>query len=113
MVMVASVTLVSILVGSVTSTCLRSSFGDVRTFSAPMLPGSSGPLPGQSSTTSGLSAPTAGQATHNQVARETVDAIRFMVELLSQSAGRCQAGAAPRSWRGGDLRRPIWYLYAE
>src|SRR3972149_3293887 len=62
------------LVDSVTSTCLRSSVGDMRDFSAPILPVSSGAWPGQSSTTSGLSAATTGQATHNQVTRENLDA---------------------------------------
>src|SRR5215831_9535881 len=82
MVMVGLVTLVTIRVGSVTSTCLRSSFGDMRTFSAPMLPVSSGALPGHSSTTRGLSAAATGQATHNQATREAVDAKRFMVGPL-------------------------------
>src|SRR5438874_2115068 len=50
------VTLVIIRVDSVTSTWERSSFGDGRTYSAPMVPGSSGGLPGQRSRTSGLSA---------------------------------------------------------
>src|SRR5262249_53793177 len=78
MVMLGLLTLVTIRVGSVTSTCLRSSFGDRRNFSAPMSPVSSGTLPGQSSTTCGWSAPAAGQATHNQVTRETVPAKRLM-----------------------------------
>src|SRR5438093_8564713 len=94
--MVGLVTLVTILVDSVTSTCLRSSFGDMRTYSAPMLPVSSGALPGQSSTTtprsptpvweravaSGLSAASTGEATHNQVTRERADATRFMWKSL-------------------------------
>ena len=52
--MVGLLTLVTILVGSVTSTCLRSSFGDMRDFPGPTLSISSGTLPGQSSTTRGL-----------------------------------------------------------
>src|ERR1041385_2398545 len=40
-------------VDSVTSTCLRSSFGDMTTFSAPMVPGSSGTWPGQMGNTCG------------------------------------------------------------
>src|SRR5947209_5801827 len=94
--MVGLVTLVTILVGSVTSTCLRSSLGDMRTYSAPILPVSSGALPGQSRTTtprsptpvweravaSGLSAASTGEATHNQVTRERADAMRFMWKPL-------------------------------
>src|ERR1043166_1271271 len=56
MVMVGLVTAVTTPVGSVTSTCLRSSFGDMTTLSGPMWATSSGPLSGQSSTTSGLPA---------------------------------------------------------
>src|SRR6266849_2830617 len=80
--MVGLLTLVTNRVGSVTSTSFRVNFGDMRTFSGPMLPVSSGTLPGHSSTTIGLSAPAAGQAAHNQVIRETVAAIRCMVAPL-------------------------------
>src|SRR6266849_3749418 len=85
--MVGLVTLVIILVGSVTSTCLRSSFGDMRTYSAPILPISSGGWPGHSSTTRGLSATAffssaaaTDQATHTQEMNEIL-ASRFMVLL--------------------------------
>src|SRR6266481_9444456 len=88
MVIVGLVTLVIILVGSVTSTCLRSSLGDMRTYSAPILPISSGGLPGHNSKTSGFSvaaffssAPAIGQATHNQVITEMI-AICFMMAPL-------------------------------
>jgi len=64
MVMLGLVTLVIIRVESVTSTCLRSSFGDMTTFSGPIVPGSSGTLPGQSSTTSAFSSAASGPATH-------------------------------------------------
>src|SRR5438270_7491907 len=56
MVRVGLVTLVIILVDSVTSTCLRSSLGDMRTVSGPMSAVSSGGLPGQRGTTRGSSA---------------------------------------------------------
>src|SRR5260370_6077417 len=79
MVMVGLVTLVIIRVGSVTSAFFLSSFGDMRTYSAPMLPASSGALPGQSSTTSGLSSPTTCPVTHKHVTRQTVDANRMMI----------------------------------
>src|SRR5687767_8394257 len=80
---VGFVTLVSIRVDSVTSTILRSSFGDMTVFSAPMEPGSSGGLPGQRSTICGLSAPIAGPATHDQVIKETIRAKRIMVAPLA------------------------------
>src|SRR5262245_25205331 len=87
MVMVGLLTLVSICVGSVTSTCLRSSFGDMTVFSAPRSPVSSGTLPGQSSMTSGLSAAPAGQATHNQVSRQTVQVQRIGIAPLLREVG--------------------------
>src|SRR5260370_16184739 len=77
MVMVGLVTPVTIWVGSVTSTCLWSSLGDMRSFSGPMLPLSSGTLPGQISTTSESSAPATGQAMHIHVTRQTVEANRI------------------------------------
>src|SRR5437868_14404122 len=70
--MVGLVTFVTNLVRSVTSTCFRSSFGDMRIFSAPMPPGSSGGVPGHSSITCGLSAATTAQAMHNHAAIESV-----------------------------------------
>src|SRR6478609_3181394 len=66
---VGLVTLVIIRVDSVTSTCLRSSLGDMRTYSAPMVPVSSGALPGQRSRTSGLSAADAVAARQNPARR--------------------------------------------
>src|SRR5262245_3043842 len=57
MAMLGLVTLVTRRVDSVTSTCLRSSLGEGRTYSAPMVPVSSGTfLSGQRSRTRGLSA---------------------------------------------------------
>src|SRR5947209_805549 len=86
--MVGLVTLVIILVGSVTSTCLRSSLGDMRTYSAPILPISSGGWPGHNSTTRGLSATAffssaeaTDQATHTQEMNEIL-ANRFMMAPL-------------------------------
>src|SRR5262245_60613405 len=79
MVRVGLVTLVTSRVGSVTSTSLRVSFGDMRTVSGPILPDSSGTLPGHSSKTVGFSPPAAGQATPNQAIRDTTATIRFMV----------------------------------
>src|SRR5437588_10731596 len=84
--MMVLVTLFTILVCSVTSTCLRSSRGDMMTFSAPMVPVSSGTLPVHSSTTCCFSAPTTGQATHNQVTRERADAARMA--LLRRGSDR-------------------------
>jgi hypothetical protein len=85
--MVGLVTLVTSRVGSVTSTSLRVSFGDMRTVSAPMSPVSSGALPGHRSTTSGLSAAAAGQATHSEVSRATAVRIRFMFAFVSSATG--------------------------
>src|SRR5215471_19024086 len=76
-------TLVTILVDSVTSTCLRSSFGDMRTYSAPTLPVSSGALPGHTDTTSGSSAAVAEPATTpDTTIKETAHALRFTVAPL-------------------------------
>src|SRR6266404_600446 len=111
MVRVGFVTLVTILVGSVTSTCLRLSFGDMRNFSAPIVPVSSGAVPGQSSTTSGWSAPNTGPTKHNHVTRETAAAKRLMVapllrdeeQFLSRLAGGTPlpVGRGWRWWRAG------------
>src|SRR5260370_29545693 len=68
-------------VGWVTSTCFRSSFGDMRTFSGPILTVSSGTLPGQTSTTRGFLSPAPASATQNNRI-ETVAAICFMVAPL-------------------------------
>src|SRR5205807_2681028 len=81
-VMVGLLTLVTNRVGSVISTSFRVSFGDMRTFSGPMSPLSSGTLPGHSATTSGLSARATGQATHHQAIKEMAATIRFMVVPL-------------------------------
>ena len=82
--MVGLVTLVTIRVGSVTSTCLRSSFGDMRTFSGPMVPGSSGTLPGQSSTTSGLSPANAVGAGHSRETKSKQVTMRHAWVLLDE-----------------------------
>src|SRR5262249_4309658 len=63
---------------SVTSTSLRMSFGDMTTFSGPIVPGSSGTLPGQISTTAGFSAAASGPITTNHAASETGNGMRFM-----------------------------------
>ena len=72
-------TLVTSRVDSVTSTCLRSSFGDIRTISSPIVPVSSGAGPGQTSTTIGLSAPAAGPATHIPRTSNAID-VKCMIE---------------------------------
>src|SRR5262245_47104042 len=79
MLMAGLVTLDTSCVGSVTSTCLRSNLGDMRTYSAPMVPGSSGALSGHRSSTSGLSAACAGAATNPPMRKTNVAALRFMV----------------------------------
>src|SRR6266436_4189286 len=61
--MVGFVTPVIIRVDSVTSTCLRSSFGDITTFSGPIFPASSGATAGQSCTTTGSAADANAAAT--------------------------------------------------
>src|SRR5437660_5134932 len=81
MVRVGFVTSVIIRVGSVTSTCLRSSAGDMRNLSGPMLPLSSGTLPGQISTTRG-SAAAADHATINEAKTAVTDATGCMMRLL-------------------------------
>src|SRR5439155_6444759 len=81
MLSVGLVTSVIIWVGSVTSTCLRSSAGDMRNRSGPMLPVSSGTLPGQSSTSSG-SAGLAEHATNNEVNTAKADEVGCIVKLL-------------------------------
>src|SRR4051794_79868 len=82
--MAGLLTLVTNRVGPVTSTSFLVNFGDMRTFSGPMSPVSSGTLPGHSSTTVGLSAPAAGQATHSQAITETAATIGFMIAPLSR-----------------------------
>src|SRR5438128_909946 len=106
MVMVGFVTPVIIWVGSVTSTCLRSSFGDIRNLSGPMLPLSSGGLPGQICTTSGFSAPSAAHATQDHVARKIINANRIIDRKFSlrhheQRNRFSQSGA----WVGGYVAR--------
>src|SRR5271157_525053 len=86
-------------VDSVTSTCLRLNFGDMTTFSAPMVPGSSGGLPGHRSTTFGLSAPAAGQIRQPQETMSRLATIRAMVDPrfdLIQPEVELRLGA----WRG-------------
>src|SRR6266487_46126 len=96
MVRVGLVTSVIIRVGSVTSTCLRSSAGDMRNRSAPMLPLSSGTLPGQISTTSG-SAAAAEHATINETNTAAADANGCMVEFLRHEMVDCSGFAFPAS----------------
>src|ERR1043165_1380468 len=62
--MVGLVTAVISRVELVTSTCVRSSLGDIRGLSGPIPPGSSGTAPGQISTTIGFSAAATSPATH-------------------------------------------------
>src|SRR5262249_23470258 len=78
--MVGLVTLVIILVDSVTSTCFLSSFGDMITFSGPILAVSSGAFPGQSSTTRGF--PTPAWDNPRRKNREKVVTIVFIVVIL-------------------------------
>src|SRR5262245_4229830 len=85
--MVGLVTLVIMRVDSVTSTSLRSSLGDMRTYSAPMVPVSSGALPGQRSTTRGLSAAVAAVARQRAVRRGTGDATRMGDTPLGRQTG--------------------------
>src|SRR6266699_2641638 len=87
MVRVGLVTSVIIRVGSVTSTCLWSSAGDMRNRSAPMSPLSSGTLPGQISTTRG-SAASADHAKIQEARPTAADAKRFMVHFLRPETGR-------------------------
>src|SRR5712691_11344893 len=99
--MVGLVTPVTIWVGSVTSTCLWSSFGDMRNFSGPTLPLSSGTLPGQISTTSQSSAPATGQATHIDATRQTVEANRIRDRnLLFDVAGKRENRSPLEAWMG-------------
>src|SRR2546425_9299400 len=100
-------------VGSVTSTCLRSSAGDMRNLSGPISPLSSGTLPGQISTTTG-SATTAEHATNTAAAdinafmmanlrHELADCSRFAVWALAKSVSpRSNAGNSQR-YEGADL----------
>src|SRR5262249_5309984 len=80
--MVGLVTLVIILVDSVTSTCFLSSFGDMITFSGPILAVSSGAFPGQSSTTRGFLSPTPAWDNPRKKNREKVVKIVFIVVIL-------------------------------
>src|SRR5579884_1165571 len=95
--MVGLLTLVTSRVGSVTSTSLRVSRGDMRVISGPIAAVSSGALPGHSSTASGFSAPKAGQATLTQPARAIVHAHRFMVapSLPDEGPGRHRGRPGP------------------
>ena len=86
---VGLLTLVTSRVGSVTATCFFVSLGDMRIFSGPMSPASSGALPGHNCTMSGLSVPTTGPTTHSKVSNATAAGIRFMI--------------APQHWPG-----PAW-----
>src|SRR2546423_13394799 len=78
--MAGFVTSVIIRVGSVTSTCLRSSAGDIRNLSGPMVAVSSGTLPGQISTIRG-SAAHADHATNNETNIAAADLNGRMVEF--------------------------------
>src|SRR5438552_14102619 len=79
--MAGFVTSVIIRVGSVTSTCLRSSPGDMRNRSGPMLPLSSGALAGQTSTTRGSAALT-DQATAHETNNAMAEATGCMAKIL-------------------------------
>src|SRR6266480_710394 len=79
--MAGFVTSVIIRVGSVTSTCLRSSAGDIRNLSGPMVTVSSGTLPGQISTISGSAALT-DHATNNEATNAAADLKGCMMEFL-------------------------------
>src|ERR1700677_4067928 len=90
-------TLVTMRVGSVTSTCLRSSLGDMTTFSGPMLmPSSSGILPGQTSRISGSSA--LAWANEHKKTRHTTE-MRILVHP-SAAAPQCRLSLCERtrSW---------------
>src|SRR5829696_4884118 len=92
--MVGLVTAVMSFVCSVTSTCLRSSFGDMRTRSGPMLSVSSGTVPGQMSTTSGASAPVIGHGTDKEAINKRMNRIISNLHLTGvlrkhQKGARC------------------------
>src|SRR5437773_7138921 len=87
--MVGLLTAVIIRVDSVTSTCVRSSFGDIRLCSAPLSPLSSGAPPGQSATTGESSALAAGEARQDQATRKTADGNRITDrDLVYRSVGK-------------------------
>src|SRR5262249_51717073 len=119
--MVGLVTLVTMRVESVTSTSFLVSFGDMRTYSGPMLPVSSGALPGHSSTTIVLSAASAGQAMHDQAIRATAGTKRFMVAPLcdanSTGTRRVLLGMLPVGPPNSEVShaRPSfrWFVYLE
>jgi hypothetical protein len=69
---------VIILVGSVTSTCFLSNWGDIRTLSEPMVSGSSGTLPGQIAITCGLSAAATGHTMQTHADSHNLDNNRMI-----------------------------------
>src|SRR5258708_40130227 len=81
MVSVGLETSVIIRVGSVTSTCLRSNFGDMRGLSARMSRVSSGAFPGQSSMTNGPAA-RALEARVNEPNKAAAEGSVFMAKFL-------------------------------
>src|SRR6266516_240591 len=87
--MVGLVTSVIICVGSVTSTCFRSSAGDRRILSGPMSPLSSGTLPGQSATTNGSPA-AADHPTINETNSAAVETMGCMEGQCPVSTRSCQ-----------------------
>src|SRR5689334_4796323 len=94
MVIVGFDTRVIILVDSVTSTCFRSSFGDIRVCSGPMGSVSSGTLPGQISRTCGASPAAAVQMLDINASRRSVDEKRITMGAMilrdvKKQARRC------------------------
>src|SRR6184192_3256957 len=104
MVRVGLVTSVIIRVGSVTSTCLRSSFGDMRNLSAPMLPLSSGTLPGQIATTNDKNTMAADtvRCMVEFLRYEVINSYGFAIQLTVRQAGR----AAGQQSRHADGQQP-------
>src|SRR4051812_38066658 len=101
MVIVGFVTLVIRRVDSVTSTLVRSFLGDIRTFSGPMVPGSSGGLPGQSSMNWGL--PPAGADGQMQMSSKRVvarDLIRHLRRDVKDSGNTNRQGGSMHSIAG-------------
>ena len=80
---VGLVTPVMSLVGSVTSTCLRSNCGDMRIRSGPMPPLSSGAAPGQTLTAKGSAARIVSFAA-NEANNTGSDAIDFMMQVFAR-----------------------------
>src|SRR5437660_8722518 len=102
--MAGFVTSVIIRVGSITSTCLRSSAGDIRSLSGPMFPGSYGTLPGQISTIWG-SAALADHATNNEATNPAADLNECIAEVLRHEVFAFRPrvrSVSPRSMSGNS-----------